>query len=103
MLKRWWKRAGFELFTVLVVLIGWCLLTFGIYLAVPHRTVLFMSGGLLALGFGGWRVVLRLLLDGVYTAIAVKDAERAVGGSALGNEGERRDGRRSTLPPPHDQ
>lgn len=103
MLKRWWKRAGFELLTVLMVLFGWILLTFGVYLIVHHNAVLYISGGLLALGFGGWRVVGGLLWDGVYAAIAVTDNERqAAGGSAQGNDGERRDGRRSTLPPATD-
>ena len=108
MLKRWWKRTGFELLAVLLVLLGWILLTAGVYLVVPHDSVLYISGGLLALGFGGWRVVGGLLWDGVYAAIAVTDEERQAAGkmvepgSAGGNKGERRDGRRSTLPAPPD-
>lgn len=99
---KWWKR-GFELLTVLMVLLGWSLLTIGIYLIVRHYAVLYISGGLLALGFGGWRVIGSLLWDGIYAAVAVTDEERqAAGGSVQGNEDERRDGRRSTLPPATD-
>ncbi len=69
--KRQIKNAIPETLTLVVALVGWASVTYGVYTVIQHPAVLYVSAGILCVGAAGWRVVLALLLDGVYAATQI--------------------------------